>query len=308
MFLNPSYANAASFSKTFSRWYRTWLPLATVFLVVVGGCTAAIYPSRPDQTIQEKKTDPTTKRGNEKTELHQASVKEERPPDIILQVETNGAVARGRTVYREHCMNCHGVDGDGQGEVAQDLSTKPRDLTKGVYKFRSTPTGDLPTDDDLFRTVSEGIPGTSMDSYKDLPKTDRQALVIYLKTLSPRFLKRPPGTPIVFPQAHLLTPEAVTRGLQVYRQMQCSACHGDEARGNGPLAQELTDTTGTPIRPADLTTERLKSGQGPQAIYRTIMTGLDGTPMPSYGDSLDPDEGWDLALYISSLAHAKDTQ
>ena len=307
MFLKPPYGNEASFSGTFSRWHRTWLPLATVLLVVVGGCTAAIYPTPPDQTTQEKKTDPTPKLGNEKTEPHQASVKEERPPDIIDQVETNGAVARGRNVYREHCASCHGVDGDGQGKVAQDLSTKPRDLTKGVYKFRSTPSGDLPTDDDLFRTISEGIPGTAMDSYKGLPKTDLRALVMYLKALSPRFLKRPPGTPIVFPPAHLPTQEAVTRGLQLYRQMQCSACHGDEARGNGPLAQELTDPTGTPIRPADLTTESLKSGQGPQAIYRTIMTGLDGTPMPSYGDSLDPEEGWDLALYIFSLAHAKDT-
>jgi mono/diheme cytochrome c family protein len=275
--------------------------------VVIGGCTAAIYPTPPDQTTQEKKTDPTPKLANEITEPHQTNVKEERPPDMIDQVETNGAVARGRNVYREHCASCHGVDGDGQGKVAQDLSTKPRDLTKGVYKFRSTPSGDLPTDDDLFRTISEGIPGTAMDSYKGLPKPDLRALVMYLKSLSPRFLKRPPGTPIVLPPAHLPTQEAVTRGLQVYRQMQCSACHGDEARGNGPLAQELTDPTGTPIRPADLTTKSLKSGQGPQAIYRTIMTGLDGTPMPSYGDSLDPEEGWDLALYIFSLAQEKDT-
>jgi mono/diheme cytochrome c family protein len=290
-----------------SRSQRTWLPLATALLVVVGGCTAAIDPTPPDQTTQEKKTGLTPKLGNEETEPHQASVKEERPHDIVAQVETNEAVARGGNVYREQCSNCHGVDGDGQGKVAQDLSTKPLDFTKGVYKFRSTPSGDLPTDDDLFRTISEGIPGTAMDSYKGLPKTDLRALVMYLKTLSPRFLKRSPGTPIVFPPAHLPTQKAVTRGLQVYRQMQCSACHGDEARGNGPLAQELTDPTGQPSRPADLTAESLKSGQGPQAIYRTIMTGLDGTPMPSYGDSLDPEEGWDLALYIFSLAHSKDT-
>ena len=308
MFLKLSFGNEASCSGTFSRWHCTWLPLATVLLVVVGGCTAAIDPSSSNQTTQEKRTDPTPTLGNEKTEPHQASVQEERPPDIIDQVETNEVVARGKNVYREHCSNCHGVNGDGQGKVAQDLSTKPLDFTKGVYKFRSTPSGDLPTDDDLFRTISEGIPGTAMDSYKGLPKTDLGALVMYLKTLSPRFMKRPPGTPIVFPQAGLATQEAVTRGLQVYRQMQCSACHGDEARGNGPLAQDLTDPTGTPIRPADLTTKSLKSGQGPQAIYRTIMTGLDGTPMPSYGDSLDPEEGWDLALYISSLARAKDTQ
>ena len=146
-----------------------------------------------------------------------------------------------------------------------------------------------------------------MDSYKNLSKTDRWSLVLYLKTLSPRFLKRSPGIPIVFPPAHTTTPEIIIRGLEAYRQMQCSVCHGEKARGDGPLAKELTDPTGEPVRPADLTSKRLKSGQGPQAIYRTIMTGLDGTPMPSYGDSLEPDEGWALALYIYSLAHPKDT-
>jgi len=307
MFLKPSYGNEASCSGIFSRWLRTWLPLATFFLVVVGGCTAAIEPPPPDQTTQEKRTDLTPKLANEKTEPQPAGIQEGTLPDSIAQVETNAAVARGRNVYREHCSNCHGVKGNGRGKVAQDLSTKPLDFTKGVYKFRSTPSGDLPTDEDLLRTLFEGIPGTAMDSYENLPQSDLRALVMYLKTLSPRFLKRPPGTPIVFPPAHLPTQEAVTRGLHVYRQMQCSACHGEEARGNGPLAQELTDPTGTPIRPADLTTKSLKSGQGPQAIYRTIMTGLDGTPMPSYGDSLDPEEGWDLALYIFSLAQPKGT-
>ncbi len=295
-------------SVTFSRGHRTWLPLATVFLILLGGCTTAIAPTSPEQIIQEKKAEPTLILSNEKTEPRQTHVQEERPPETIDETETNEVVTRGENVYREHCANCHGVNGDGQGKVAQDLSVKPRDLTKGVYKFRSTPSGDLPTDDDLVRTIVEGIPGTAMDGYKDLPQTDHRALVMYLKTLSPRFSKRPPGIPIVFPPQGIATQEAVTRGLHMYRQMQCSACHGDEARGNGPLAQVLTDTTGTPIRPADLTTTRLKSGQGPQAIYRTIMTGLDGSPMPSYGDSLDPEEGWDLALYISSLARAKDTQ
>ena len=140
-FLKSPYDHESSFLWTFSQWHRTWLPLATFLLVIVGGCTAEIYPPPPDHTIQEKKTQPIPKLGNAKTEPHQASVKEEPPPDIIEQVETNRAIARGRKVYREHCMSCHGMKGDGQGKVAKDLSTKPRDLTKGVYKFRSTPSG-----------------------------------------------------------------------------------------------------------------------------------------------------------------------
>ena len=215
-------------------------------------------------------------------------------------------VAKGERLYQEHCASCHGTDGDGKGKVASDLSTKPRNFTKGIYKFRSTPSGELPTDTDLLRTLVVGIPGTSMEGYQDLPQADLLALVAYLKTFSPRFLKRRPGTPIIVPSPRPVTSDATTRGRQVYRQMYCAACHGEKALGDGELAQGLTDTNGDPIQPANLTTGRLKSGQGPQAIYRTIMTGLDGTPMPSYGDSLDPEEGWDLALYIFSLSQAKE--
>ena len=295
------------------------LPLAIGLLLVVGGCTFTSAPTLPDLPSQEEKKESISNLVKEEKKSHPPSVSTESqpikevppvkdpPPGIAPQAETNETVAKGKPVYQEHCASCHGVGGDGQGEVAHLLSTKPRDFTKGAYKFRSTPSGELPTDEDLFRTISVGIPGTAMDGYRVLPKTDRLALVAYLKALSPRFLKRRQGAPIIYPSARTLTQEAVTRGLHLYRQMRCAACHGDEARGDGELAQELTDTTGEPIRPADLTNGRLKSGPGPKAIYRTIMTGLDGTPMPSYGDSLDPEEGWDLALYIFSLAHIKET-
>ena len=235
----------------------------------------------------------------------------ENPPAIApppKAPETKEVLAKGESLYQEHCANCHGIEGDGQGPQAADLSTKPQNLTKGEYKFRSTMSGELPTDEDLLRTISVGIPGTAMVSYQDLPQPDRMALVAYLKSLSPRFLKSPQGTPIIFPVARPQTPESVTRGFQLYNEMQCTACHGENGRGDGELAQKLTDTAGKPIQPADLTRKRLKSGDGPEAIYRTIMTGLDGTPMSSYGYSLDPEEGWDLAMYIFSLATTKDTQ
>ncbi|MDX1412101.1 MAG: c-type cytochrome, partial [Nitrospirales bacterium] len=222
--------------------------------------------------------------------------------------ETKGVLAKGKSLYQEHCANCHGIRGDGKGPLAADLSTKPQNFTKGEYKFRSTMSGELPIDEDLFRTISVGIPGTAMESYQDLSKPDRMALVEYLKTLSPRFLKSPQGTPIIFPEARPLTPESVTHGRQLYNEMQCAACHGPNGEGDGELAKELTDTDGNPIQPADLTRKRLKSGDGPKALYRTIMTGLDGTPMPSYGYSLDPEEGWDLALYIFSQKNTKDSQ
>jgi cytochrome c oxidase cbb3-type subunit 2 len=162
--------------------------------------------------------------------------------------------------------------------------------------------GQLPTDDDLFRTITIGIAGTAMDRYAALPERDRRALVAYLKSLSPRFAQEGAGTPIAFPVPRPLTPEAGTRGREVYERMQCAACHGDGARGDGPLAADLSDNDGLPIRPADLTRPQLKGGRAPESVFRSVVTGLDGTPMPSYGDSLTPDEAWDLALYIFSLS------
>lgn len=225
-------------------------------------------------------------------------------PTIVVGTEGGlaEAIVRGRAVYMEQCASCHGVQGDGRGEAAADLNPPPRNFTTGVYKFRSTMSGQLPTDDDLFQTITNGIAGTSMDRYAALPERDRWALVAYLKGLSSRFAQAEPGQPIPFPPSRPFSPESAVRGREVYERMQCAACHGDGARGDGPLAAELSDTEGLPIRPADLTKLQLKGGKGPESIYRSVVTGLDGTPMPSYGDSLIPDEAWDLALYIFSLS------
>jgi len=292
------------------------MPLTIGLLLIVWGGTSISTPTARDLPSQEHNEDFGSHTFQEKEKTYPSNgnpeiqVIKESPAttdQLPKMPETDEVLANGKRVYQEHCANCHGVEGDGQGPAAMGLSTRPKNLTKGEYKFRSTQSGELPTDEDLLRTISVGIPGTAMESYQDLPKPDRMALVAYLKSLSPRFLKSKQGTPIIFPLARPHTPESVTRGRHLYGQMYCSACHGPDGRGDGELAQKLTDTAGEPIQPADLTRKRLKSGEGPKAIYRTIMTGLDGTPMPSYGDSLDPEEGWDLALYIFSLATIKET-
>ncbi|WP_447969396.1 cytochrome c [Nitrospira sp. M1] len=211
-------------------------------------------------------------------------------------------LAQGKRIYVTHCTRCHGDQGDGTGELSSSLNPRPADFTAGIFKFRSTPTGQLPTSDDLFRTISVGVAGTSMSDYSELTVSDRRAVVEYVMNFSPRFREESKGTTILAPPIRPVTSEAVNRGQVLYTQMFCDACHGPYARGDGALAQSLSDSNGRKIQPADLTRTRLKSGKGPTAIYRVLMTGLDGTPMPSYGDSLTQDEAWDLALYVSSLS------
>ena len=70
-----------------------------------------------------------------------------------------------------------------------------------------------------------------------------------------------------------------------------------------PSAPELKDNTEMPITPTDLTSPtRFKNGATPHDLYRTLMTGLAGTPMPSYADSLEPEQAWDLVFYVLSLS------
>jgi cytochrome c oxidase cbb3-type subunit 2 len=180
------------------------------------------------------------------------------------------------------------------------VRTKPRDFRAGIFKFRSTPTGSLPADEDLFRTISRGLRGTGMVAQDDLPEGERRAVIEYVKTLSERFRTEKPQAPVPISEPPPRTPELVSKGREGYTKAECFKCHGTEGRGDGPSATDLKDDWGYPIQSADLT-RPLKRGSTPEAIYRTVVTGLDGTPMPSYEGALSDDELWALSFYVASL-------
>jgi len=84
--------------------------------------------------------------------------------------------------------------------------------------------------------------------------------------------------------------------------VQCWKCHGPEGRGNGPSAATLDDDFGFPIRPYNFAEgERFKCGETNRDLYRIFMTGLDGTPMPSFADNIKPEEAWDLVHFLRTL-------
>lgn len=74
----------------------------------------------------------------------------------------------GYTLYRRHCLHCHGVTGDGAGPTADFLFPRPRDYRKGIFKMTSTTTGAKPTRDDLRKTIRQGFAGTSMPAFDAL--------------------------------------------------------------------------------------------------------------------------------------------
>jgi cytochrome c oxidase cbb3-type subunit 2 len=211
-------------------------------------------------------------------------------------------VERGREVYLDHCVGCHGTRGDGAGRAATFLSPLPRDFTAGVFKFRSTPSGSLPTDGDLFRTITRGVRWTGMPTWHEVQDKARVAVVAYLKTLSKRWGEEAVEPPIPMPATPRATPELLARGKALYAQAKCAECHGEGGRGDGPSAATLQDDFQRPIWPADFTRGQFKAGGSVSDIYRTMTTGLDGTPMPSFADAMSDEERWAIAYYVLAFS------
>lgn len=226
-------------------------------------------------------------------------------------------IAYGKDVYDRRCVGCHGEQGDGNGPAATFMyNHRPRNFTLAVFKFRLT-TGPLPTDGDLLRTITRGVRGTAMPTWHDLPDKDRLAVIQYIKyelavdksdPANPYayFVEEPPGQPIYIGAPPEPSAEIVARGAEMWRQAKCWECHGDSGKGDGEKAAGLKDDFGFPIRPADLTTGQFKSGAAVEDIFRTMTTGLSGTPMPSYQASLPEEDRWALAYYVVALSAFKD--
>ena len=227
------------------------------------------------------------------------------PAQVTHVGSQNAHPSAGKKEYRRYCVGCHGQDGDGLGENAQWIDPKPRDFTAAVFKCRSTPTGTLPTDEDLEMSIHRGFVTTNMPSWLPLTGQVRADLVAYIKTFSSRW-SRGPGTAITIPAETPLTVESMLRGRALFQKMECWKCHGPAGHGDGPSASTLTDSKDNPIRPYNFATgTRFKCGDTNQDLYRVFMTGLDGTPMPSFADNLKPAEAWDLVHFLRTLQPLK---
>ncbi len=207
----------------------------------------------------------------------------------------------GEQVFRAYCAACHGVAGRGDGPRAARMTPRPRDFARGEFRFRTTPSGEAPTPSDLFRTVSGGLHGTRMMAFGDLPEHQIWAVVGHLQTLSDVFDDEPIPTEVPDAPVNLDNPERVQRGREVYQRLKCATCHGTGLRGDGPPKPTVENSRGEPIQVPDLSRHRLKRGNDPRALFATLATGLDGTPMPSYIDSTSPDELWDLVALLRNL-------
>ncbi len=212
----------------------------------------------------------------------------------------------GQHVYERRCIGCHGVNGDGKGPAAIFFQTKPRDFTSGIFKFRSTPGQDsLPTDADLFKTITHGLWGTPMPPWYSISATKRLAVIQYIKTFSKRWKQEKVASPIEISPEPSVTSASIAHGKVLFDQ-NCSVCHGETGEGNGTIANSLTDEWGHAVRPANFTLSAgeqggEKLGHDSEHVFQTIMTGVGGTPMPVFQGQLKPDEAWNIVHYEQSL-------
>jgi len=212
--------------------------------------------------------------------------------------------ASGKALYEKYCLQCHGDKGDGQGPAALHLRPMPRDFTRGKFKVRTTPNGSLPTHQDLKTIIHRGMPYTSMPAWPQFNDQQLSDLAYYVQSFSPDFANPElVPTQVEMPPAPKASKDVATTGRKLYEDSGCLRCHGDQGRGDGQSAPTLKDDWGHPIKPADLTERWTWRGGGSREdVLRTISTGFNGTPMPSYFDALTPEQRWQLADYISSLS------
>ena len=213
--------------------------------------------------------------------------------------------AQGRYVYERNCIVCHGPRGDGNGEMSKGLVPMPRSFREGMFKFRSTPQGALPTEADLTRTIRGGLSGTAMGMFTHLLDDDVRAVIEYLKSFSRRWRKTENyAEAVVLPPAPAWLAEPPLDQLAAGKALfftHCASCHGAEADGKGIASATLKDIWGLPARPSDLRQPHLRCGDTPTDVYRVLSTGLNGTVMVSFDSVLSPEQRWQIAAYLSSI-------
>jgi mono/diheme cytochrome c family protein len=235
----------------------------------------------------------------------------------------------GYTTYMEYCIQCHGIDGKGQGPSSLGLLPPPRDFSQGLYKFSWTQYGELPHDEDLARIIRHGLKGTAMLPW-DISDRRLNAVVQYIKTFAPQVWEgqdKVPGTKFDFP-ADPFGParkaEAIEQGKKVYHiTAACTQCHrGYETKADiSNFNKELTGAAMKPgelapdiyqlksqdteynykALPPDFTYHQLRSVVDMESLVQRLMYGVTGSGMPGWKDVISDEELWAVAYYVQDL-------
>ncbi len=314
--------------------------LTYAFVVLLGLGSAAILACALDRASATGSTaSPSRGPRTMATSVEQSDAQAESPEPAVTaprrideQTETPAAtksragvdpvLARGQALFVKQCSICHGDAGDGAGRFAYLMNPRPRNLQQGRFKLATTE-NQLPTDDDLLRTISRGMPGSAMPPWGHLPRSDLEALVKYVRelhveatraqlrqdasegTLKPEELdaelarRTRPDSAVRVPAEPAFDEVRWFRGRRIYLE-SCASCHGVDGQ---PVAEEIKqDEEGYPVPPRSFVNGIFKGGSEGHQLYARIAKGMRGTPMPASEGNYSPDEMWDLIHYVQSLA------
>jgi DMSO reductase family type II enzyme heme b subunit len=214
---------------------------------------------------------------------------------------------RGEEIYLKRCVWCHDKDGEGQGPAAERLNPPPRDFTLGQYKIKSVVFDwDYASDDDIYRMINDGMPGTAMPEWGDvLTEQDMWDLVIYLKMFA-GIEEEEPGAAIDYGSPVESSEKSIAEGKRLFHaDDRCSECHGQDGRGDA--IKRLKGDNGERTWPRNLTKPwTFRASADPKDIFTRVSTGIPGTQMPSFADpkskkKLSIEERWHVANYVVSV-------
>jgi mono/diheme cytochrome c family protein len=259
---------------------------------------------------------------------------------LALDDET---LARGSSLYRVHCLHCHGLTGNGRGPTSAWVNPHPRDYRQGIFKFTSTSQSDKDRKarrEDLFRTIQQGVEGTSMPSFTLLPKDQIDALISYVIHLSMRgqlefnvmkdmlgenkdadLLDRANGnlaaiarwwveaqSALIRPDPAMALPtgslraQSIQNGFRLFRETTAAGCIGCHT-DYGRQPNYKYDAWGTIVRPTDLTSGVYRGGRRPLDLYWRIHSGVNGANMAAFSNLLDSKAIWDLVNFLEVLPY-----
>ncbi len=225
-------------------------------------------------------------------------------------------MTRGQALYAEHCAVCHGPNGDGKGDAAYLLNPKPRNFRAGNFRL-VTSQGLQPTQDDIFRIITEGMPGTAMPPWTHLPEADRRELADRVlrfnrqgwvdkglalgdsQTEAEKYAVEmtASGEPIPIPAEPTQTAQGLRQGRRYFLQV-CAKCHGNDGTGQSDPTWRTSE--GFPVSSRNLRRGVFKGGREGEQLYLRFFTGLPGTPMPA--GELPGEQVWQVVQYIQSLS------
>ncbi len=220
-----------------------------------------------------------------------------------------GDAKKGEAIYQKRCWWCHGKKGGADGPAAPFLIPPPRDFTLGMYKYKtSDPKAEIPRDEDLFREITNGMPGTGMPAWNDILKDqDRWDVVAYIKSLTDLFGKTPNPAQIDVSKKIKSSADSIAKGKQAFQTAKCYECHGQ--LGKGDLTKKLKEDSGIRVWPRNLTKPwTFRGGYTAEDIYARVSNGIPNTPMPSFAadatssGKLSVEDRWHVVNYVMSLA------